>query len=125
MTRFLHRHILLPGFETGLKRRKTMPYWRRLEQTQWLSRPAIDELQFRALERLLGHAHQSCPYYRRTWDRLGLILRSLHSTADLARWPIIDRDTIREHRLAMRSTRPHLPLIAKATGGSSGVPLQF
>ncbi len=125
MTRFIHRHILLPAFETGLKRRKTLRYWHDLEKSQWLSRPAIEELQFQALRRLLAHAFDHCPYYRSAWDHLGLRPSDLHAPADFAHWPVIDRDTIREHRAAMRAANPSMRLISKATGGSSGVPLQF
>lgn len=125
MNRSIHRSILLPAFETVLKGRKTLRYWADLERTQWLPRAAIEELQFSALRRLIAHAHEHCPHYRQTWDRLGLRPRQLDAAADFGRWPIIDRDTIREHRIGMRATHPSLPLISKSTGGSSGVPLQF
>lgn len=125
MKRFIHRSILLPAFETAFKRRKTFRYWSELERTQWLSRAEIEELQFRTLRRLVSHAYERCPYYRRAWDVLGLHPDQLNAPTDIKRWPVIDRDTIREHRIAMRATGPSLPLIAKATGGSSGVPLQF
>ena len=51
MNNTIHRHILLPLYETVLKRRGTMRYWRGLERTQWLSsQPEIETLlQFQAL----------------------------------------------------------------------------
>ena len=104
MTRFIHRSILLPAFESVLKRRNTLRYWSELERTQWLPRAAIDDLQFQALRALVAHAYAHCPHYRQTWDRLGLHPRQLTSPADIRRWPVIDRDTIREHRVAMRAT---------------------
>ncbi len=125
MNRFIHRHILLPGFETGMKRRRTFGYWRELERSQWLTPPELEAVQFRALSRLVTHAYDRCPYYRGAWDRLGLHPRQLIHAAGFAAWPVIDRDTIREHRVAMRAASPSLPLISKSTGGSSGVPLQF
>lgn len=125
MRRFIHRHILLPAFETAFKRRKTLRYWAELERSQWLDRRTIQEMQFEALRRLVAHAHESCAYYRQAWDRLGLHPRALASSADFSRWPVLDRETIRTHRTAMRAARPGLRLISKATGGSSGVPLQF
>lgn len=125
MNRFIHRHILLPAFETGLKRRKTFAYWRSLERSQWMPGPAIEDLQFLSLQRLISHAYEQCPYYRGEWDRLGLRPHQLRSPTDVSRWPVIDRDTIREHRMAMRARGNAGRLITKATGGSSGVPLQF
>ena len=46
-------------------------------------------------------------------------------TGDFRAWPLTTKETIRAHRAQMRSTCPGLRLLSKATGGSSGVPLQF
>ncbi len=125
MNRFIHRHVLLPAFESGLKRRKAFRYWGELERTQWLPRPELERVQFDALRRLIAHAYDLCPYYREVWDRRGVGPRALQATEDIRRWPVIDRETIRENRPRMRAQVPGMQLIAKATGGSSGVPLQF
>lgn len=125
MLEFLHRHLLLPAFETGIKRRKTFAYWRELERTQWLSRAELERTQFESLRQLLRHAFEHCPYYQATWRSLGLNPQDLKGPADFSNWPVITRETIRENRLALRASAPGLRLIAKSTGGSSGVPLQF
>ena len=125
MLHFLHRHLLLPGFETAIKRRRTFRYWAELERSQWLPRDAIAAIQFGALRRLIEHAYANCPYYRRSWDNLGLHPGLLTAPPEIARWPVIDRETVRVSRADMRSTRPGTRLISKSTGGSSGVPLQF
>lgn len=125
MNRFLHRSILLPAFETVLKRRNTFRYWSQLERSQWLSRTELKSIQLWALRRLITHAFGRCPYYRQAWERLGLHPDQLKTAADFERWPVIDRETIREHRESMRAANPSLPLISKATGGSTGTPLQF
>jgi phenylacetate-CoA ligase len=125
MNYLLHRHLLLPGFETAFKRRKTFGYWAELERSQWRSREAIAGLQFQALRRLFEHAYANCPYYRQAWNTLGLHPNQLTEPADIARWPVIDRDTIRASRDDMRSAVRGRRLISKSTGGSSGVPLQF
>jgi phenylacetate-CoA ligase len=125
MNRLIHRHILLPAFETLFKRRKTFRYWSELERTQWLPRAQIEALQFQALTRLIKHASDRCPYYSESWERLGLHPGMLSSLQDFERWPILTREDIREHRLSMRAIGSTRPLISKATGGSSGVPLQF
>jgi phenylacetate-CoA ligase len=73
----------------------------------------------------MAHASAHSPWYAAEWMRSGLNPAEIRSTSDLQRWPVIDRDTIRANRVAMRSTATGARLIAKATGGSSGVPLQF
>lgn len=122
---WLHRHILLPAFETGFKRRKTMRYWKELEQSQWLPAPRLQQLQLRALRQLLDHAAQHCPYYRNRWRESGLHPEDVRSQDDFQRWPVIDRQEIRLHRLEMRAQLPGLRTFSKSTGGSSGVPLHF
>lgn len=117
--------ILIQLYDTFVKRRRTFHYLAALERTQWLPRDELERLQFDALRRMIEHAYAHCPYYRRSWGELGLTPHSLDRPADLARWPIIDRDTIRAERAEMRSRAGKMPLLAKATGGSSGVPLRF
>jgi phenylacetate-CoA ligase len=122
---FLFRNIVLPAYETWLKRRKTFRYLRDLERSQWQSRRELEDLQLAGLQGLLTHAFQNCPYYRETWSRQGLNPRRLEILADLQRWPVIGRDTIRENRGRMRAQVAGLRLLQKCTGGSSGVPLHF
>ena len=38
---WLHGHVLIPGFETAVKRRRTFAHWRELEKSQWLPRDQI------------------------------------------------------------------------------------
>lgn len=121
----LRRYVLIPGFEAGLRRRKTFAYWRELDRSQWLPAQEVDALQLRALRGLLEHAQARCPYYRERWRALGLEARELTDLGSVRRWPVIDRETVRENRPAMRAEGTSLRLITKSTGGSSGVPLQF
>jgi phenylacetate-CoA ligase len=116
---------LIPAFETGIKRRNTFAYWRDLERTQWLSRAELEKIQFESLRRLLGHAFEHCSYYQSEWQARGLHPQSMKEPADFSKWPVITRQTIRENRVAMRAKMRGMQLIAKSTGGSSGVPLQF
>lgn len=117
--------LLIQLYDTVIKRRCTFRYLSDLERTQWLPRRDIEGLQCQALRRLIDHVYVHCPYYRRSWQERGLTPASLNSAADLARWPVIDRETIRAARLEMRSRAPNVRLLSKATGGSSGVPLRF
>jgi phenylacetate-CoA ligase len=125
MIDLLYRNLLIRAFESGIKRRKTFAYWRQLERSQWLSRDDLRALQLTALDKLLVHASGSCPYYRDAWQSLGLDPRSVRSIDDFQQWPVIDRETIRNSRCQMRVASAQTRLMKKATGGSSGVPLEF
>lgn len=120
----LYRHLLLPFFDRVVKGRKTLQYWTQAEQSQWWPAERHAVTQLVNLQRLLRHAQSSCPYYTNTWAERGLSADRLQSFDDFQQWPLITRDTIRRHRLAMRTTLP-IPRMTKATGGSSGEPLQF
>ena len=122
---WVHRHVVLPAFETVWHRRNNFRYFAELSKSQWLPRARVEALQFERLRGLVTHAYENCPYYRATWQGLGLSPADLRSTEDLRRWPVIARDTITEHRMEMRAVRPTMELISKSTGGSSGVPLRF
>ena len=125
MTGFLYRNVLLPGYETGLKRRNTFRYLRELRHSQWLDRASLDQFQFAALQRLIAHTEAHCPFYRQVWAEHGLAANRLRAPEDFHAWPLTTRETIRAHRLEMRAQVPGMRLITKATGGSGGVPLQF
>lgn len=120
----IYRHLWLPFFDGVLKGRKTLSHWRALEESQWWPRKRLEEFQLHALKRLLQHATGTCPYYRETFQEAGLSVRSLNSLSDLQDWPLIQRETILDHRREMRSSIPYR-LISKSTGGSSGTPLHF
>lgn len=120
----LYRHLLLPFFDGVVKGRQTMVHWRAAEDSQWWDRARLEAFQTQALRALVQHAQRTCPYYEETWAAAGLDSESLSQTDDLTRWPLITRETIRQNRLRMRTTVP-LKLMTKATGGSSGEPLQF
>ena len=112
-------------YEAGVRRRPAFRYWQALEASQWSTPSELGALQFERLRRLLLHAQATSPWYRDTWRAGGLDVQALHTTSDFQRWPIIDREAVRSHRLAMRCPTAGSRLIHKATGGSSGVPLQF
>lgn len=121
----LHRNLVLRLFEGTIKGRNTFRYWRELEASQWLPRAELERRQIESLRRLLDHAYQNSPYYRREWDRLGLKPTQVQSLADFSTWPLLTKDLIRANRTEMRIAVPGQRMLAKATGGSSGVPLQF
>jgi phenylacetate-CoA ligase len=120
----LYRHLLLPLFDGVIKGRRTMTHWRDAEQSQWWSRGQLEELQFHSLRALLQHAQQTCPHYGAEWSARGLDAASLQSLSDFAAWPLLTRETIRQNRLKLRTTAA-VKRMTKATGGSSGEPLQF
>ncbi len=121
----LYRAWMLPAWDL-LRRTHISGALRDLERTQWLSPGELRAIQERRLQRIISHAYAQVPYYRKTFDKLGLSPESIKTVEDLGRLPIVTKATIQENRdeLVARNAeehgrRPH------STGGSTGEPLQY
>ena len=116
-------NVLFPLHER-LKGHPTVAVLRDLERTQWLQKPALDELRLNRLRDLLRHAATSVPYYRDLFARLAFDPERVESLADLGRLPVLTKDTIRTNFDRMCAAHaqggPRY-----STTGSTGDPLQF
>lgn len=121
----LFRHVLLPAYEQGVKRRPTARILRQLERTQWSSLDELHAMQVRDLRRLLEHAHAHVPWYRKKLDEVGLRPGDFESIEDLAKLPLLTRAAAREAGDSRRSTAPPFPQVMKSTSGTMGQPLAF
>lgn len=119
------RRGLIRLYEGGLRRRSVFRYWRELDASQWHPLEHLKAAQFDRLRQFLQQVQATSPWYGAAWRAASLDARDLHQPEDFRHWPMIEKDIIRAHRVAMRTTSPGGSLIAKATGGSSGVPMQF
>ena len=119
------RSRLISAFETHVKGRSTFDYWGQLEVSQWLRSEELTARQLTALRNLVRHAETTCPYYRDRWAAQGLGSERLDDLRAFELWPILERGVVRSEAKALRSDAPGLKRIQKATGGSSGVPVQF
>jgi phenylacetate-CoA ligase len=95
---------------------------RRLAISERLSGPELAELQTRELRRTVFHAAARTPYYRRLFADLGLTPEHIRTLQDLARIPVIDKETILAHAEdfraeGVRSVRTYF------TSGTSGTTL--
>lgn len=99
-----------------------------LNRTQWLPREELLALQQTKLQRLLAHAYQHVPYYRRLFDEAGF--QPTASTVDLvafARVPTLSKALITANFEALKSQVPGYDkkMSKLTTGGSTGRPLIF
>lgn len=80
--------------------------------------------QWASLLRLLQYAYEFAPFYRRRFDDAGLRPTEILREADVARFPALTRDDIREHLPELRSQRFRLDeLTTAATGGTTDTPV--
>jgi phenylacetate-CoA ligase len=101
-------------------------YLREFEGTQFLGTAALESIQLGRLQRLLAHAYEECPFYRRRMDQAGFDPSHLTSRQQLAALPVLTKTDIQENGddLLARHFVPS-QRVRNQTGGSTGSPLQF
>jgi phenylacetate-CoA ligase len=119
------RYILFPFYESILRGRKTLSYLKSAELVLTMRKEDVDELQWKKLKKLLEHAYQNVPYYRETWDSLGLPPEKINSIKDFEKLPILTKDIVNKEydNLIASNYRGHSK--TKSTGGSTGQPFSY
>lgn len=117
--------VLFPAWEGVIRGRPTMEILRSLEQSQWRSAEELEAIQLGAFRRLLFHAYDHVPYYRRLLDEAGVDPRTVRSLDDLHRIPILDREGAQASTRYRGTNAPPHSRIMKRTSGTSGQPLTF
>ena len=101
--------------------------YRKNLRTQWATDKVLGQVQLRKLRRLVCHAQQYVPYYRRLFEQAGFHPDQVKKLSDLRRIPLSDKTTFsptsRDDLMASNvSPRRLVPL---STAGSTGQPLNF
>lgn len=104
-------------------------YWayvRELRRSQWRSADEVRARQLQKLQRLLREAAAHVPYYRTLFQNLGATPDDFRELSDLARLPVLDKQTVRERGADLINPR-HNPrrVFEDHTSGSTGEPLRF
>ncbi|MFZ1683004.1 MAG: phenylacetate--CoA ligase family protein, partial [Candidatus Zixiibacteriota bacterium] len=97
-----------------------------LDRQEYWDRDQLLEYQSDCLRTLVHHAYENVPYYRETWDRLGIIPTDIRTVHDIRKLPFLTKETIqtRTRDLIARNFAPS-KLVYSTTGGSTGIPLGF
>ena len=120
----LFRNVLLPLYETALRRRGTLRYLTEYDASQWLPPEQLEALQWRKLHALLRHCWEEVPFYRRSWSETGVrSVEDLRGPRDFARLPVLHKQDVREHFESLKAASLRHRLLYKTTGGSTGEPL--
>ena len=121
----LFHNVVFPAWESVLRKRPTMKHLAWLERTQWASYDELCAIQSGELRKLLDHAFDNVPYYRKLFDARGLRPADFRRVEDLAQLPVLGRDDARQAGDTRKSLRAPLCDLKKLTGGSTGEPLRF
>jgi len=97
-----------------------------LQESQWWSVEKLEEYQMRKLEKLLRHAYENVPYYRRVFDERGLKPKDIQSLDDLRKFPFTSKEDIKKHGADFLAKNFDVKkLVPTRTGGSTGSPADF
>jgi len=97
-----------------------------LQESQWWSREQLEEYQLEQLSKLLHHAYENVPYYRRIFDDRGLKPKDIRALKDLQKLPYLTKEIIQNNLLDLVARNsPQSKLQYVTTGGSTGIPLGF
>ncbi len=119
-----YQKVLFPLYESFFKRRSTTSYIKNLNQSQWLTTDALRQLQFGKIKRLLTHAYNNVPFYRKKYDQAGISPDLIRDFDDFLKIPFLTKDEIRENLQNMiASNYRDCKLYLQTTGGSTGTPL--
>jgi phenylacetate-CoA ligase len=121
----LFQTALFPLYETVLRKRPTLAYLKELERTQWFSYDQLHQLQSDNLRALMRHVHAHVPHYRRMLDDAGVGPDGIRTPEDLAKLPLLDRETAKSSSEDRKATGGVKLDVLKSTSGTSGSPLAF
>jgi phenylacetate-CoA ligase len=101
-------------------------YENELSKTQFLTREKIQQLQWSRFKKLITHAYNNVPYYKRIFTSHGITPDDIKSPEYLIRIPILTKKIIRENYKDLIAENPvqYNPRIL-TSGGSTGEPLRF
>ena len=97
-----------------------------LEKNQWLPPGEIKELQWRKVERILRHSYENVPYYRETFDKMGIRVDDIQTPEYFRKIPILTKQIIQDNFDNLKASNfSKYEAIENHTGGSTGEPLTF
>ena len=99
-------------------------YYSLLKQSQWWTSEQLLEYQNEQLKKLIIHAYEHVPYYRRSFDKVEFRISDISSIHDIQQLPFITKEQVRNNLDDLRARNySRYRFESMATGGSTGYPL--
>jgi phenylacetate-CoA ligase len=103
-----------------------LKYLKEYERTQYLSSPALREIQWKRLKGLLKHAYLNVPFYRKRFEEIGIHPEDIKGFEEFTNIPILAKEDIQNFKDELVAQNvDKKDLIPNMTGGSTGKPLHF
>lgn len=124
------QNLLLTGFSALLHRERYggafVEFRELLKEIERSSLARIAEYQGSQLRKIVAHAYDTVPYYRRVFDERGLKPNDIREPGDLVKLPVLTRKDIQQNfgELRSRAFKPR-QLRLGHTSGTTGSPLEI
>ena len=97
-----------------------------LQESQWWSKNRLEQYQLQQLDKLLCHAYENVPYYRKIFDEQGIKPKDIHNLNDLKKIPLLTKHILKtETNQFVARNYKKAQLLQARTSGSTGSPLNF
>ena len=105
----------------------SLDYWQAMRDSQWTGERVIRDGQLEKLTRLLEHAYENVPYYRKVFDEAGVRPHEVQGLDDLAKVPLLSKKTVKEGAEGSLLARDFdtATTLKIRTSGSTGMPLHI
>jgi phenylacetate-CoA ligase len=120
------RRLLFEPFYYWRNNSPKLAYWKKLEETQYLSLEALKDIQLKRLQKLFAYLWEQNQFYRTRFQKAGLNQESLKTVSDITKIPILTKREIRDNGSCMISNGfDKKSLLHFKTGGSTGKALDI
>lgn len=100
-------------------------YARLLAQSEHWSKEEIQVYRDGKLRSLIAHCYENVKYYRDVMDREKIVPKDIQCAADLAKLPMLTKETIRKYRSELLASNiKQMAVSWSKTGGTTGEPMQ-
>jgi len=97
-----------------------------LEKSQYWTKSQHEEYQMEQLLKLIKHAYETAPYYKKVFNERGLTPKNIQNFNDLKQLPYLTKDIIQNNLTDLVSNKYNKnEMVCVATGGSTGIPMEF
>lgn len=123
MIPFIARNIF--NFQELLLGRPSFRILRELNESEWWPRERLDAMRLHRLQRIVCIAHEHTAYWREVMNKNGIRPSDIRSLDDLRKFPLLEKQTLREQREEMvwREEGKRVQLVR--TSGSTNEALEF
>ncbi len=122
----IYRSVVFPIYSNYIKKNQVNYLYNSSQKNLLLSKIDLEYIQWKKLEKLLHHCWYNVPYYRNTWQKIGINdISEIKNLDDFAKLPLLTKQDVADHYAQLIPESFKGKNIKKSTGGSTGTPFRF